>query len=162
MSIGHWSDHFTQEPLCSQVVAIAVDEAHCVYKWGAKFRPSYARVHELRSVLPANTPMLATTATVTQTMLQDITRSLNMIEYHVTPERSNIFYRVKNRTSIENGLGHMSDLKLDSIKASRVLIYCQSLNMCSTLYAHFLYELDDLSYYPINGDKIASNRLFGM
>ena len=56
----------------------------------------------------------------------------------------------------------MSDLKLNSIKASRVLIHCQSLNICSTLYAHFLYELGDLSHYPINGDKIASNRLFGM
>ena len=81
-----------------------MDEAHCVYKWGAKFHPSYARIHELRSVLPANTPMLATTATVTQTMLQDITRSLNMIEYqlvYVTPERSNIFYRVKNRTLLK-------------------------------------------------------------
>ena len=59
----HWSDHFTQEPFCSQVV-----EAHCVYKWGAKFCPSYARIHELRSVLPAEYQLV-----------------------HVTPERSNIF-----------------------------------------------------------------------
>ena len=47
-------------------------------------------------------------------------------------------------------------------KANRALVYCQSLNMCSDLYAHFLYELGDQSYYPPGVDKVACNRLFGM
>ena len=34
--------------------------------------------------------------------------------------------------------------------------------MCSDLYAHFLYELGDSSYYPPGATKQASNRLFGM
>lgn len=34
--------------------------------------------------------------------------------------------------------------------------------MCADLYAHFLYELGSLSYYPPGADKVASNRLFGM
>jgi len=54
-----WHDAFIEEPLRNQVIALAIDEAHCVYKWGAKFRPSYARIHELRSLIPSNTPMLA-------------------------------------------------------------------------------------------------------
>ena len=41
-------------------------------------------------------------------------------------------------------------------------MYCQSLNMCSDLYAHFLYELGDSSYYPPDVPKLCTNRLFGM
>ena len=143
LETASWRNVLTEEPLQSQLVAIAVDEAHCVYKWGTGFRPSYGDIHELRSLLPSSTPMLAATATVTNAMLKSITRSLNMIDYklvHLSPERSNISFGVENRTTIENDLKHiMDDLKMNSVKANRVLIYCQSLNMCSNLYAHFLY-----------------------
>lgn len=47
-----------------------------------------------------------------------------------------IFIEAKKRTSIENqGIN---------------IMYCQSLNMCANLYAHFLYELGDASYYLIS------------
>ncbi len=166
ISSDRWRDILTEEPLCHQVVAIAVDEAHCVYKWGSKFRPSYTRIHELRSLLPADTPVLACSATVTKAMLKNITQALNMVDYqlvHVSPERPNTCYQVQKRTTIENDLETiLTDLKFNSIKATRVLIYCQSLNMCSDLYAHFRYELGDQSYYPPGADKLAANRIFGM
>lgn len=161
-----WRDIFIEEPLCNQIVALAVDEVHCVYKWGTKFRPSYARIHELRSLLPANTPMLAATATVTKVMLTSITQQLNMIDYqlvYMSPDRANIYYEVKKRTTIEKDLESvLRDLRENSCNANRVLIYCQSLNMCSNLYSHFLYALSDRSYHPPESDKLACNRLFGM
>ena len=30
----HWRNMLHEEPLHSRVVALAIDEAHCVYKWG--------------------------------------------------------------------------------------------------------------------------------
>ena len=78
-----WRDIFTEELPCDQVIAVAVHEAHCVYRWGSKFRPSYTRIHELRSLLPVNTPMLAATATVTKVMLTHITQALNMVDYQL-------------------------------------------------------------------------------
>ena len=60
---NQWRDMLSEEPLHSRIVALAVDEAHCVYKWGSDFRPTYARVHELRALIPSGTPMLAATAT---------------------------------------------------------------------------------------------------
>ena len=51
--------------------------------------------------MPSNTPMLAATATVTNTSLGVIVKQLNMVEYrlvYVYPERPNIFYEVKRRT----------------------------------------------------------------
>ena len=71
--------------------------------------------------------------------------------------RSNMWFGVKNRTAIEKDLEHIiKDLKMNSVKANRILIDCQSFK----LYAHFLYELGDYSYYPPGAEKIASNRLF--
>ena len=131
----------SEEPLHSRVVALAIDEAQCVYKWGMDFWPSCARIHKLRSLLPRNTPMLAATATITRSSLTFIVHQLNMAEYQlvcVSPERPNIYYEVKQRTTIEEDLADiLSDLKINLINAKRVIVYCQSLDMCSDLYAHF-------------------------
>ena len=54
------------------------------------------------------------------------------------------------------------DLLINNVKARRYLAYCQSLNMCSLLFATFLYSLDENSYYPPGAQHLSSNRLFGM
>lgn len=114
----------------------------------------------------SDTPMLAATATVTKTSLPIILQQLNIVDYklvYVPPERPNIYLEVRNRTTIEEDFAVvLSDLKLNLINTNRVLVYCQSLNMCSSLYAHFLYTLGDNSYYPPGAPKLAENRLFGM
>ncbi|XP_064400548.1 ATP-dependent DNA helicase RecQ-like isoform X2 [Halichondria panicea] len=48
-----------EPPLNSSLVAIAVDEAHCVYKWSSDFRPAYAHLGELRAFAPPGAPILA-------------------------------------------------------------------------------------------------------
>ena len=53
----------------------------------------------------------------------------------------------------------LSDLKHNSLKANKVVIYSI---FFSSLYAHFIYELGDQSYYPPGAEKLASNRLLGM
>lgn len=67
---------------------------------------------------------------------------------YTSPDRPNIFYSVKQRTTISTDVHIVDDLRNNSITATRVIIYCKSLNMCADLYAHFLYELGSLSYYP--------------
>ena len=130
---NRWRDMLSEEPLHSRIVAIAVDEAHCVYKWGSDFRPTYARVHELRALVPSGTPMLAATATVTKITLPTIIRLLNIVDYKlicVPPERPNIYLEVHVRTTIEEDLATvLSDLRLNLINTKRILVYCQSLNM---------------------------------
>ena len=56
----------------------------------------------------------------------------------------------------------VDDLATNSVKARRIIVYCRSLDMCSNLYAHFLYTLKDKSYYPPGAEQISDNRLFGM
>ncbi|MEN9579132.1 MAG: hypothetical protein RJA70_2141 [Pseudomonadota bacterium] len=56
---------------------IAVDEAHCISEWGHDFRPAYRRLSGLKQRFP-DVPILALTATATQTVTQDILSQLAM------------------------------------------------------------------------------------
>ncbi|MCR3921634.1 MAG: RecQ family ATP-dependent DNA helicase [Firmicutes bacterium] len=53
-----------------------VDEAHCISDWGHDFRPDYRRIVRLLDVLPANIPVLATTATANDRVINDISQQL--------------------------------------------------------------------------------------
>ncbi len=53
-----------------------VDEAHCISDWGHDFRPDYRRIVRIAKLLPANVPMLATTATANNRVIADIQQQL--------------------------------------------------------------------------------------
>ena len=56
---------------------LAIDEAHCVTKWGHDFRPAYQRVGEfMRRV--GSPPTVALTATATPPVREDIRRTLGL------------------------------------------------------------------------------------
>lgn len=49
-----------------------VDEAHCISDWGHDFRPDYRRITRVLQALPANVPVLATTATANDRVVNDV------------------------------------------------------------------------------------------
>src|SRR3989440_852350 len=49
-----------------------VDEAHCISDWGHDFRPDYRRIVRILRLLPAKVPVLCTTATANNRVVQDI------------------------------------------------------------------------------------------
>lgn len=57
---------------------LAIDEAHCISQWGHDFRPPYLKIHEFRTEVCPNTPILAVTATATDTVRQDIIQYLQL------------------------------------------------------------------------------------
>ena len=109
---------------------------------------------------------MAATATVTKQMRLDVIERLDMkgCEYvYASPNKPNIMYHVRKRTTIMEDLSFLvEDLREHNITTNRVIVYCRSLNMCSSLYAYFLYELKEKSYYPSGAEQISDNRLFGM
>jgi len=76
------NDNFVQEvllPIADRIGLLVVDEAHCISDWGHDFRPDYRRlVSVLRSMLP-NMPVLGTTATANNRVLEDIRSQLGDI-----------------------------------------------------------------------------------
>jgi ATP-dependent DNA helicase RecQ len=57
---------------------LVIDEAHCISQWGHDFRPDYSRVRNVLPLLPERTPVLATTATATGSVVDDIAVQLGV------------------------------------------------------------------------------------
>ncbi len=66
---------------------VVVDEAHCISLWGHDFRPAYKRIIDLVNLLPSGFPVLATTATATRRVENDIA---NQIGGKITTIRGNL------------------------------------------------------------------------
>ena len=49
-----------------------VDEAHCISDWGHDFRPDYRRIVRILDALPAEVPVLCTTATANDRVVADV------------------------------------------------------------------------------------------
>ena len=58
------------------LILIAIDESHCVSKWGHDFRPSYRQLGFLKA---EGVPVITTTATATKKVQSDIISSLGLI-----------------------------------------------------------------------------------
>jgi ATP-dependent DNA helicase RecQ len=56
---------------------IVIDEAHCISDWGHDFRPDYRRIRTLLETLPADIPVLATTATANERVTVDVAEQLS-------------------------------------------------------------------------------------
>lgn len=55
---------------------VVIDEAHTISTWGHDFRPSFRRIINLVQLLPKHLPILATTATATKRVQQDIEKQI--------------------------------------------------------------------------------------
>ncbi len=59
-------------PAMARIGLFVIDEAHCVSDWGHDFRPDYRRIGSLIELLPHDIPLLATTATANDRVVEDI------------------------------------------------------------------------------------------
>ena len=77
------NDKFVEEvlrPVADRIALLVVDEAHCISDWGHDFRPDYRRIVNILRQLPSSTPVLCTTATANQRVVDDIQAQLGDIQ----------------------------------------------------------------------------------
>jgi ATP-dependent DNA helicase RecQ len=74
---------FFEQLLQRDISLFVVDEAHCVSQWGHDFRPDYLTLGSIAERV-GRPPILALTATATQTVRDDIIRQLGMRNPFVT------------------------------------------------------------------------------
>lgn len=111
------TEEFLDFALNSNIVMVAVDEAHCVSQWGQDFRPSYLKIVEFIKKLPKRPIVSAFTATATKEVRDDIIDILELQSPMVITtgfDRRNLYFgvmTVKDRYSaIKNYLEiHNSD-----------------------------------------------------
>ncbi|BBG66222.1 ATP-dependent DNA helicase RecQ [Hydrogenimonas sp.] len=65
------------EPIAGNIGLFVIDEAHCISDWGHDFRPDYRRITNILKQMPANTPILATTATANDRVIEDIEQQIH-------------------------------------------------------------------------------------
>ena len=63
-------------PVLKSSGLLVIDEAHCISDWGFDFRPDYQRIARLLLELESGTPVLATTATATSRVVDDLAEQL--------------------------------------------------------------------------------------
>ncbi|MEO7869911.1 MAG: RecQ family ATP-dependent DNA helicase [Candidatus Limnocylindria bacterium] len=63
-------------PALPSIGLFVVDEAHCISDWGHDFRPDYRRIRRILAALPASVPVLATTATANDRVVEDVAAQL--------------------------------------------------------------------------------------
>lgn len=82
------NDNFIErvlQPIADHIALMVIDEAHCISDWGHDFRPDYRRIVNILRNLPENTPVLGTTATANNRVVEDIQTQLGDIQIHRGP-----------------------------------------------------------------------------
>ncbi|MBW2682672.1 MAG: RecQ family ATP-dependent DNA helicase [Deltaproteobacteria bacterium] len=73
------NDQFRQNILvniANNIGLFVIDEAHCISDWGHDFRPDYRRIVRVLQAIPPNVPVLATTATANNRVVNDVKSQL--------------------------------------------------------------------------------------
>ncbi len=95
-------------PLAARIGLLVVDEAHCISDWGHDFRPDYRRIRDALTRLSPDIPVLATTATANQRVVDDVADQL------AVSAEGEAFDVLVQRGSLERDSLRLGVLRLDS------------------------------------------------
>lgn len=116
--------------LTANIGLFVVDEAHCISDWGHDFRPDYRRIIDIVRLLPPNIPVLATTATANNRVVDDIKAQLgsDIMVSRGSLMRESLIVQVIKLVSKEERLAWLSN-NLNKIPGTGI-IYCLTINDC--------------------------------
>lgn len=120
-------------PNMAQIGMFVVDEAHCISDWGHDFRPDYRRIVGIIKALPSGTPVLATTATANDRVVEDISDQLGAeLEIQRGPLlRESLRMQVIRLDSRAERLAWLSEYLVNLPKSG--IIYCLTTRDCEVV-----------------------------
>ena len=139
----------------NRVNLFVVDEAHCISDWGHDFRPDYRRIVKILQLLPVNVPVLATTATANDRVVNDIVAQLgeNLVISRGELIRESLAIQVIKLQKKEDRLAWLAE-NIEKMPGSGV-VYCLTKADCD-LVTDWLNEnnIKSEKYYS-DGSKIS-------
>lgn len=139
-----------------KVSVIAIDEAHCVSKWGPDFRPEYMKLSVLKDHFPG-VPRIALTATADNSSRKTIAKELSLDNARVflsSFDRENISYEIELKND-DPQVQLLNYLERFDVEDSGI-IYCLSRRKVEET-AAFLVENGFIAY-PYHAGMSASKR----
>lgn len=126
----------------------------------------FARLGEIRSILPPHTCVMALTATASVQLRVSIMKTLGMNNTAVTavsPDKQNIKYSVVPFSSVKNSLPHLlKRLDIEKTDVGQQIIFCPTLDICATLHLLFRKELGSHFLFPEDAPGLSKYRLVDM
>ncbi|KAI9354113.1 P-loop containing nucleoside triphosphate hydrolase protein [Zopfochytrium polystomum] len=153
----------------NKLARLVVDEAHCISEWGHDFRDDYRKLSYFKTTYP-HLPVLALTATATQTVQSDILNNLAISSSYKlfvsSFNRPNLHYEVRFKppdndpfTNMKDFILSKSDLAPDGkcIRTQCGVIYCCTRAACEELATRLQQEsIRARAYHAGLGDKMRS------
>ncbi len=137
---------------------IAIDEAHCISKWGHDFRPSYGEIIDFIYSLPVRPVVAAFTATATPEVTEEIRSLLGLqtpVESNIGFDRPNLTYEV---LKVGNKIGYIRDFIKNNYPDDAGIIYCSTRKNVEQLTAQLIKEGFKAAHYHGGMDSAARDK----
>ena len=161
-----YRDMLLSRPYQDKLVALVVDEAHCVKTWGETFRTAFSKIGTLRSLIPKKVNVLALTATATTETFYTVTKRLSMDNTSLValpPNRDNITYEVHSKIEVDELASSLGHSLLDRRTLfPKTVIYVRSYSDCSGIYMHLKRVMGSAFTEPEGSPNLAGFRLVDM
>lgn len=148
------------------LVALVIDEAHCVKTWGDEFRTAFSEIGNLRSIIPNTVNVLALTATATTETYYTVSERLSMdnpVLVSMPPNRDNICYNVLPKIDISTLTDFLSGkLKEQRITFPKTVLYVRTYTDCCSVYMLVKGKLGSAFTEPPGCPNVAGHRLVDM
>jgi superfamily II DNA helicase RecQ len=128
------------------ILAIVIDEVHCVSQWGDKFRKTFNELGRLRSYVPVSVPFLATSVTLPPHILGEIELKLcfspaRTLLVNLGNDRLNITPMVCHMRGTSSDLAAL-DFSVDEARAGaplvRTFIFFNTRDLTQKAFNHLL------------------------
>lgn len=126
------------ESIIPKVSMFVIDEAHCISDWGHDFRPDYMRILSFVDKLKKGTPILATTATANDRVIEDIKAQIvkkgeNLIIHRGVLDRTNFKIDILDLGTNERKMDWLyRNLPKLTVKHPGI-IYCLTRSACNSV-----------------------------